>query len=57
MLLLGENASGKIKDKGKGLAGRICVALKEAVEIGESGGNMRLVGRGRGVGEVGQGEE
>lgn len=30
---------------------------EEAVEVGEGGSNVRVVGRRRGIGEIGQGEE
>jgi len=53
--MLGEHAAGKAKDKGKGFAGRVYVMNEEAVKVRKGGGDVRLVGRRRGVGQVGQG--
>jgi hypothetical protein len=57
LLLLSENACDKAKDEGEGLPGRIGVMDEEAVEVGEGGGDVRLVGRRWGVGEVRESEE
>ena len=57
LLLLSENACGKAKDEGEGLPGRIGVMDEETVEVGEGGGDVRLVGRRWGVGEVRESEE